>query len=140
METFLTILMIGLIIILVVLVISSIIENISPKVTLFKDIIYINKEQLEVFIKKYLKPRDNKVKFKSSSFDPSTNTVTFTTYSNKVIKTKLREDLITSISIHNLKNYDYLVNNLNQMNPWLYDILFIKAIEARQKFLSGGEI
>ena len=120
--------------------IALIIEDNSPKVTSFKCNIYINKEQLEVFIKKYLKPRDNKVKFKSSSFDPLTNTVTFTTYSNKVIKTKLREDLITSISIHNLENYDYLINNLNQMNPWLYDILFVEAIKTRQKFLSGSEI
>lgn len=140
METILIGFTIILGIVIIAFPIALIIEDNSSKVTSFKCSIYINKEQLEVFIKKYLKPRDNKVKFKSSSFDPLTNTVTFTTYSNKVIKTKLREDLITSISIHNLKNYDYLVNNLNQMNPWLYDILFIKATEAKQKFLLGSEI
>lgn len=140
METILIGFTIILGIVIIAFPIALIIENISPKVTSVKGSIYISKEQLEVFIKKYLKPRDNKVKFKSSSFDPLTNTVTFITYSNKVIKTKLREDLITSISIHNLKNYDYLVNNLNQMNHWLYDILFVEAIKARQKFLSGSEI
>lgn len=138
METLLILFTSIIIIIIIVLVIALITD--TPKVTLVKSNIYITKEQLEVFIKKYLKPCNNKVKFKSSSFDPLTNTVTFTTYSNKVIKAKLREDLITSISIHNLKDYIYLVNNLNQMNPWLYDILLIKAIEAKQKFLLGNEI